>query len=434
MKLRAGFLISGLGLALVVGQRGTSFPLAPAELEISQILRETTVIDTAVTTRFFRFEGEPKKVLNPEGLVQGGMNAVVLGAGALAEEIEVQNVSSYVYHPPNPGMAAFRSVFPGHSVVKRMLWEFDAVFETVARHSKTLEIALDAEAISESKKRGKLALILGLDSGVEIDDDLGVLRSYFRLGARKLALVHQAPTAWADSCTGILDDGDPGLSVFGKEVIRECNRLGILVDVSHASDQTFWETIETSQKPIIASHSGARALTDVARNLTDPMLKALAKNRGMVGVGAYLNRAQIKTLDATGYYERRFQVANHLSHKYSDPFRLAAALREPREQEQARKVLGQSDSERMDTSLNFSGDIASLVTETANHIDHIVRLVGEDFVGVGTDVDMRLPGYESLFRELTKTLLKRGYQKEAIQKILGGNFVRVFRAQKHSSH
>ena len=431
MNLRAGFLIVGLGLALVLGQRGTSFPLAPAAPElISEILRETTIIDTAVTTRFFQFEGEPKKVLNPEGLVQGGMNAVVLGAGALAEEIEVQNVGPYVYQPPNPGVAAFRTVFPGHSVVKRMLWEFDAVFETVARHRKTLEIALDADAISESKKRGKLALILGLDSGVEIDDDLRVLRGYYRLGVRKLALVHQAPTAWADSCTGILDDGDLGLSAFGKEVIRECNRLGILVDVSHASDQAFWETIETSQKPIIASHSGARAITDVARNLTDSMLKALAKNGGMVGVGAYLNRTQIKDLDATGYYERRFQIVNHLAHKYSDPFRLAAALREPQEQEQARKELGQSNSEGVDTSLNFSGDIGSLVTETVNHIDHIVRLVGEDCVGVGTDVDMRLPGYESLFRELTRTLLERGYQKEAIQKILGGNFVRVFRAQK----
>ena len=432
MNLRTGFLIGGLGLALVLAQRGTSFPLAPAAPElISEILRETTIIDTAVTTRFFQFEGEPKKVLNPEGLVQGGMNAVVLGAGALAEEIEVQNVGPYVYQPPNPGVAAFRTVFPGHSVVKRMLWEFDAVFETVARHRKTLEIALDADAISESKKRGKLALILGLDSGVEIDDDLRVLRGYYRLGVRKLALVHQAPTAWADSCTGILDDGDLGLSAFGKEVIRECNRLGILVDVSHASDQTFWETIETSQKPIIASHSGARAITNVARNLTDSMLKALAKNGGMVGVGAYLNRTQIKDLDATGYYERRFQIVNHLAHKYSDPFRLAAALREPQEQEQARKELGQSDSERVDTSLNFSGDIASLVTETVNHIDHIVQLVGEDSVGVGTDVDMRLPGYESLFRELTRALLERGYQKEAIQKILGGNFVRVFRAQKH---
>jgi len=432
MNLRAGFLIGGLGLALVVGQRRTSFPLPTTEPEvISQILRETTVIDTAVTTRFFQFEGEPKKELNPERLVQGGMNAVVLGAGALAEEIEVQNVSPYVYQPPKPGLAVFRTVFPEHSVVKRMLWEFDAVFEAVTRSSKTLEIALDADAILESKKRGNLALILGLDSGVEIDDDLGVLRGYYRLGARKLALVHQAPTAWADSCTGILDDGDLGLSAFGKEIIRECNRLGILVDVSHASDQTFWEAIETSQKPIIASHSGARAITDVSRNLTDPMLKALAKNGGMVGVGAYLNRTQVKGLDATGYYERRFQVANHLAHKYSDPFRLAAGLRQPLEQEQARKELGQPASERVDTSLNFSGDIASLVTDTVNHIDHIVQLIGEDSVGVGTDVDMRLPGYESLFRELTKALLKRGYRKEVIQKILGENFVRVFRAQKH---
>ena len=108
MNLRAGFLIGGLGLALVLAQRGTSFPLAPAAPElISQILRETTVIDTAVTTRFFQFEGEPKKVLNPEGLVQGGMNAVVLGAGALAEEIEVQNVGPYVYQPQTQGWPLF---------------------------------------------------------------------------------------------------------------------------------------------------------------------------------------------------------------------------------------------------------------------------------------------------------------------------------------
>jgi membrane dipeptidase len=282
----------------------------------------------------------------------------------------------------------------------------------------------------QSKKRGKLALVLGLDSGIEIDNDLSILRNCHRLGVRKLALVHQAPTAWADSCTGILNDGDLGLSSFGKEVIRECNRLGILVDVSHASDETFFETIEASQKPIIASHSGARAVTDVARNLTDAMLKALAKNGGMVGVGAYLNRVQVQGLDATGYYERRFEVANHLARKYSDPFRLAAALREPREQEQARKELGQTGIKTVDTSLNFSGDIASLVRDTVNHVDHIVRLIGEDHVGIGTDVDMRLPGYESLFRELTKTLVERGYRKETIQKILGANFVRVFRAQQ----
>ena len=431
MNIRAGFLMGGLGLLLIFGQREDLLPLGPSEPElISEILRETTVIDTAVTTRFFQFKGEPGKSLNAEALIQAGMNAAVLGAAALAEEIEVQNVQPYVYEPPNPGTVAFRPVFRGPSVVKRMLWEFDATFETVARHSNILELAFDANALVESKKRGKLALVLGLDSGVEIDDDLSTLRNYHRLGVRKLALVHQAPTAWADSCTGILDDGDLGLSSFGREVIRECNRLGVLVDVSHASDQTFFETIEASQKPIIASHSGARAVTDVARNLTDPMLKALVKNGGMVGVGAYLNLAQIKGLDATGYYQRRFQLVSHLAQKYSDPFRLAAALREPLEQEQARRELKQTNSRTADTSLNFSTDIASLVTDTVNHVDYIVRLIGEDHVGIGTDVDMRLPGYESLFRELTKALLARGYQKEAIQKILGGNFVRVFRAQR----
>ena len=156
--------------------------------------------------------------------------------------------------------------------------------------------------------------------------------------------------------------------------------------------------------------------------------------RGMVGVGAYLNRAHIKNFDATGNYEVRFQVANQLARKFSDSFKLAAALRDPLEQEQARREVGRSRVAGADTLLNVSADILSLapslVKDTVNHIDYTVRLIGEDHVGIGADVDMRQPGYESRFREITGALLDRGYRKEAIQKILGGNCVRVSRPQQ----
>ena len=131
--------------------------------------------------------------------------------------------------------------------------------------------------------------MLGLDSGVGVQD-LATLRSYHGLGLRKLAVVHASPVEWANSCFGILGDSDRGLSDFGREVVRECNQLGIMLDISHASDETMWAVIRTSEKPIFASHSGARAVTNSVRNLTDEMLRELARKGGVVGIGAYYDQ------------------------------------------------------------------------------------------------------------------------------------------------
>ena len=418
--------IASLLLLLVVACSGSSREDISDEDRVSQLLTEATVIDTAVTTRFFRLEGESKKPFDPKVLFESGFNAVVLGAGTLSEEVDIGDVTKPLFEGPQPGQPTFRSVFEGSSVIRRVLLELDALHQAIDR-DQGVEIALAGSDIDRINREGKLAVIAGLDAGIQIDEDLSVLRMYSRLGVRKLALTHETPASWVDSCTGILDDGDLGLSDFGREVVRECNRLGVLVDISHASDEAARETIEASSKPVLASHSGARALSDVSRNIPDPILKALAERGGVIGVGAFLNRSVTEKFAATGYYQRRLQLVRHLLPEYPDPFRLAFALRNQQRMEEARRELGLPLNRIPQSDLPFPTGSGATVTSTLDHIDYLVRLIGVDHVAIGVDADMRAPGYVQLFRELTQGLVTRRYSREDIRKILGGNFLRLFR-------
>ena len=352
-----------------------------------------------------------------------------LGIGSLTEILITGDFGPYLYQSPEPGNLLSRSVFEGAAASQRFLWEVNAIYQAVARQPEQVAVALTEEDIERFRSEGKLSLLIGLDSGVAIED-LATLRLYHRLGLRKLELVHSFPFQWADSSVGIVDDEDLGLEDFGLEVVHECNRLGILVDISHGSDQTMWDALETSTKPLIASHSGARSLVDAHRNLTDEMLQALARNGGMIGVGAYYDPELLEPIRATGNWTATSQIHNHLAGKYPDLFDLAAALRNPAEEKQARKALDLSPPSPLARVVPRSGVITegSNVRGTLDHIDHIVALIGIDHVGIGTDIDMGREDYIWLYRQLVQGLLDRNYTDDQIGKILGGNFLRVFRA------
>ncbi len=424
-------LLPGIGL-LVVGLFlgcSSSAPSEPGLDPVTRILQKYTVVDPAVTTRFFRFPGEPENSFHPEELTKAGIDVAGLGIGSLTEILITGDFGPYLYQSPEPGNLLSRSVFEGAAATKRFLWEVDSIYQAVAQHPDRMAVALTAEDIERFRSQGRLSLLIGLDSGVALED-LATLRIYQRLGLRKLELVHSFPFQWADSSVGIVDDDDPGLEDFGLEVVRECNRLGILVDISHGSDQTMWDALETSTRPLIASHSGARAVVDAHRNLTDEMLQALANNGGMIGVGAYYDPELLEPIRVTGTWTATSQIHNHLAGKHTDPFDLAAALRSPAEKEQARKALELSPPSPLAQVVPRSGVLTegSNVQGTLDHIDHIVALIGIDHVGIGTDIDIGREDYIWLYRQLVQGLLDRNYTDEQIGRILGGNFLRVLRA------
>jgi membrane dipeptidase len=169
--------------------------------------------------------------------------------------------------------------------IRRALDQIDAVRRQIARHPAELALATTADEVMAAKRRGQIAILMGVEGGHMIDSDLAVLRTYFELGVRYLTLTHTEHTPWAD--TSSHPPAHNGLTDFGRQVVREMNWLGMMVDISHVSDKTFYDALETSTAPVIASHSSNRALTDVPRNMTDDMLRALAKNGGVAHINYF---------------------------------------------------------------------------------------------------------------------------------------------------
>ena len=346
---------------------------------------------------------------------RGGVTAAVLMPGP--EELFVGDPRVGLTAPPPRGVKIMEFVFRGPDEVKRVLLEIDATHRVVEANPQTLQIARSAADLEQAKRNGKLAFILGLKAAT-IDRDLAVLRTYHRLGMRVLALCHGPSLGWVSSSLELPASGG-GLDEFGRQVIRECNRIGMIVDVSHASDQSFWDTVETTRTPILASHSAARALVQQQRNLTDDMIRALARTGGVIGVPAVdgfvdskLAHRWEETVDPDAFLA--WQLG--LRKKYPDPWQLMHVIRGPNSGEPpARKQA-------------YLAPVARLI----DHIDHIVKLVGIDHVGIGTDFDggAGLAGFNNAaeWPNLTQALIERGYSDEAVGKILGGNFLRLFRA------
>jgi len=264
----------------------------------------------------------------------------------------------------------------------------------------------------------KLATLMGVEGGHSIENDIRLLRDYYRLGVRYMTLSWSNTNEWADSSGDIRDEKvkhHDGLTDYGKDVVREMNRLGMMVDISHVSDKTFYDAISVTKAPVIASHSCARALSDHPRNMTDDMLRAVAKNGGVVQVNfysAFLDDSFRKAYAAQAP-ERDKAVAEHLAKLRAEGKPITYLSSIPIEKEWASRIP--------------RPPFKSLIDQ----IDHIAKVAGVDHVGLGSDFDgvPTLPeGIDSAadLPKITQGLLDRGYNKEQITKILGGNLLRVF--------
>jgi membrane dipeptidase len=294
---------------------------------------------------------------------------------------------------------------------RRTLDMIDSVYRAVERHPRDLMIATSVADIRRAKQQGKIAALMGIEGGHAIEDSLPTLREFYRLGVRYMTLTWNNTNNWADAGRG--EKKHHGLSKFGEEVVREMNRLGMLVDVSHVSDETMSDALDVSKAPIIASHSSARALSDVPRNIPDDLLKRIAKNGGVVQVNFYSVFVDAKTVaPQSAERDKRLKAQQDaLNQKYKDdPERLAE----------------ESDK------LEAANPLPPLpISKLIDHIDHIVKVAGIDHVGIGADFDGANDMPEgakdvSMLPNITYELLKRGYSERDIRKILGENFLRVF--------
>jgi membrane dipeptidase len=312
--------------------------------------------------------------------------------------------------------AQFWSVYvpsdlPPELAVTTTLEQIDALYELVRAHPDRLEHARTAADVERIARGGKVASMIGVEGGHSMGNSLGTLRMLARLGAGYLTLTHNDDTPWADSATGEHPHG--GLTAFGEEVVRELNRLGVLVDLSHVSDDTMRQAIEVSEAPVIFSHSSARALCDVTRNVPDDVLEQIGRTNGVAMVtfvptfvapeGAEANRSAWAEM-------RRLRVEHA-----DDPTALRAAI---------------------EAWWSKPEDVSANVAQVADHVDHVRAVAGADHIGVGGDFDgaMGMPegledvsGYPSLFAELAT----RGYTDEELQKIAGRNVLRVMREADH---
>jgi membrane dipeptidase len=294
---------------------------------------------------------------------------------------------------------------------RRTLDMIDSVYRAVERHPRDLMIATSVADIRRAKRQRKIAALMGIEGGHAIEDSLPTLREFYRLGVRYMTLTWNNTNNWGDAGRG--EKKHNGLSDFGKEVVREMNRLGMLIDVSHVSDKTMSDALDVSKAPIIASHSSARSISDVSRNIPDDLLRRIAKNGGVVHVNFYSVFVDTKTVSpqSTERNARLKAQQDAIDEKYkNDPERRAE----------------ESDK------LEAANPLPPLpISKLIDHIDHIVKVAGIDHVGIGADFDGANDMPEgaqdvSMLPNITYELLKRGYSERDIRKILGENFLRAF--------
>src|SRR5258708_1146481 len=284
-----------------------------------------------------------------------------------------------IRRPPRSTLFPYTTLFRSNSA-HRTLDMIDTIrHDIVERYPNDFVLALTAADIERAHRRGKIAALIGIEGGHASEDSLGFLRDYYATGARYMTLTHTNTNGWADSSGDVGRAGvthHNGLTDFGKEVIREMNRLGMIVDISHVADKTFWDALDVSAAPIFASHSSCRALADVPRNMTDEMIQALAKKGGVVDINF-----------SCGFLSAR--------------------------------PAGESSE-------------GATLQDVVNHIDHVVKIAGIDAVGLGSDFDgirCAPKGLDdvSKFPNLTRALLEKGYSAVDIRKIYGGNVVGVIK-------
>jgi membrane dipeptidase len=301
----------------------------------------------------------------------------------------------------------------GKSAVERADRQIAAVRALAEEHPETWELATTAADIRRIAAAGRLAALMGLEGGYAIDERLENVEKYYRLGVRYMSPAWSVSLSWAGS-SGDKVGETRGLNEFGRAVVREMNRLGIMVDVSHVSDQTFWDIVETSTRPVIATHSGVRSIVNVPRNLTDEQLRALARTGGVCSVVFYPRFIE------PGWQEAQRRVDAEIAPLVAEASRTAKGT--PAQKKLARDRVREREYAKRLPPVS--------VARVVDHIDYIVKLVGVDHVGLGSDFD----GIQSVphdlstvadFPNLTAELFKRGYTAADIHKILGGNMLRV---------
>jgi membrane dipeptidase len=302
------------------------------------------------------------------------------------------------------------SYYHGAEAVRRTLDLRDAMQRVFDKYPDQIELATSAHDVERIVDEKKIAAILTAEGGHQIDDDLAVLRMYRRMGILSMTLTHTRNNHWADSSTDRHEHN--GLTEFGRQVVREMNTIGMIVDVSHVSDKTFYDVLQVSTKPVIASHSSCFTYSDVPRNMKDEMFRALAKNGGVVGVN--LGDSFLNQKDAEGLKQRiaqRNELEPGLNGEALDQF---AAVK------------------YAESGASHPKAGHATVEDAAECIDHIVNVTDIDHVGIGSDFD-GVPGLPQGLEDVSKmpalraALLRRGYTEADIRKIMGGNFLRVMR-------
>jgi len=352
------------------------------------------VLDTHddTTQRFFSKDFDLGK-RNPDGHVdiprmrEGGMNAIFFSIW----------IDGRIMGPP---------------AVEKALDQIDAVHENVLKYSKDLVFCRTAEEVRRAHAQGKIAALIGVEGGHMIGNDIRVLRMFGDLGVRYMTLTHFYNDEWADSSTD--KPAHNGLTDFGKDVVREMNRQGIMVDISHVSDKTFFDALEVSKAPLIASHSSCRALCNHPRDMADDMIKALAAKGGVIQIN----------------YERSF-----IDQAYKDAYDKVSGGVVAATEKITQECSGDGDCTSrklrdLQTQMEGSGALPRVSWERiVEHVDHVVKLVGPDYVGLGSDFDgATMPdGLEdcSKLPKITEALMRKGYKDEDVRKILGGNLLRV---------
>lgn len=369
--------------------------------------------------------------LHRQAIVVDGHNdipSVLFGTGKDIDQVPSQTHTDLVRMKRGGIGAEFFSIYvesgladkPTHaagSPLRRAMDLVDVTYRQVERHAADLALATSTEEIRRAKRDGKIAILMGIEGGHAIENSLAALRGLHRLGCRYMTLTHTNTNDWADSAGS---SGPPpirhhGLTPFGEEVVREMQRIGMLVDVSHVADETFWSVIKVAKAPIIASHSSTRALADHRRNLSDDMLRALAKNDGIVMINFWsVFLSNDYRVASRRFFDKQAKAFADLRARYKDdPLTFRAELD---------KLKAQSEP--------FPKVPLSVLVD---HIDHAVKVAGIDHVGLGSDfdgVDALPEGIASIadLPKITLELVRRGYSDEDVLKILGENFLRVFAA------
>ena len=376
---------------------------APVTLEerAARLHREAIVVDTHDDITSLILE-DGFDLGRPDGKTATDLPKMRAG-GITAEFFSIYVDPHFAQHPSSREGGAAR----------RALDMIDITYQQIERHSQDLVLATSPEEIRRAKQDGKIAVLMGIEGGYAIEDSLFALREMYRLGVRYMTLTHSTNTDWADSA-GIMTPPKPkhhGLSPFGEQVVREMQRIGMLVDVSHVSDETVAAVLRVARAPIIASHSSSRALCDAPRNLSDDQLRAIAKNGGVVMVNFFPGYIDPQYRDALhARFAKHGAEIGALFKRHLSPSEIAAAIDK------------------------LGGPLPKTpLSVLVDHIEHIAKVAGVDHVGLGSDFDgveampEGLEGIDGL-PKITLELLRRGWSDEDVKKVLGENFLRTFAA------